>query len=67
MLSDFRLEEALEESKRVLLRAPMSPSSHSLHARVLWELGEADKAIEFLQEALRMYPFDGIYRMQLTV
>lgn len=67
LLADFRLEEALEESERVLLRAPMSPSSHSLHARVLWELGEADKAIEFLQEALRMYPFDGMYRMQLTV
>ena len=67
LLAEFRLEEALEESERVLLRAPMTPSSHSLHARVLWELGEADKAIEFLQEALRMYPFDGMYRMQLTV
>lgn len=66
LLAEFRLEEALIESQRVLDRAPWSPSSHSLHARVLWELGESDQAIDFLHDALRMHPVDGMYRIQLA-
>ena len=66
LLAEHRLAEALEESTRALERSPLFPSTIALQARVLWEMGEADEAISLLQEALRLYPFEGSYRLLLT-
>jgi tetratricopeptide (TPR) repeat protein len=65
-LLDQRYEEALFESELALKTMPYSPWAWSTVAQARWELGEADRAIEALQEALSLNRFNLPIRIRLT-
>ncbi len=56
LLGDGRTDDALLDSTWALSQLPMSPRAHGVQAKVLWATGEADDAIERLQDALRIDP-----------
>lgn len=45
---------------------PHSPWAHAVTGQILWELGESGEAIEHLQEALRIHPYDATVRKVLS-
>ena len=65
-LLDQRYDEALFEASAALEAMPQSPWAWSIVAQAQWEVGEADHAIESLQEALSLNRFNLPVRMRLT-
>ncbi len=65
-LLDQRFDEALFEASAALEAMPQSPWAWSIVAQAQWEVGEADHAIESLQEALSLNRFNLPVRMRLT-
>jgi len=66
LMLDGRWPEALGEAQAVLDASPWSPWAHTLVAQSLWELGEADPAIERLQFALELDRFNLPVRARLA-
>lgn len=54
LLDDGRVEEAADEALWALQRLPHSTMAWLVASEALWQLGEADRAIEMLQTALGM-------------
>ncbi|MFH1464497.1 MAG: sulfatase-like hydrolase/transferase [Pseudomonadota bacterium] len=65
-LRDERLQEAWGYAERGLEELPHSVWALSTAARVLWARGEADAAIERLQDALKLDPYNVPLRVLLT-
>ena len=65
-LLDSRHDEALFEAEAALEQMPYSAWAWSTVADAHWELGDADRSIEALQEALRLSRFNLPIRMRLT-
>jgi arylsulfatase A-like enzyme/cytochrome c-type biogenesis protein CcmH/NrfG len=65
-LADGRLREAGAYAERGLEQLPRNVWAMSTSAQVLWAQGEADPAIERLQDALRLDPYHVPLRAVLT-
>jgi predicted Zn-dependent protease len=65
-LQDGRLQEAWDYAQRGLVELPHSVWALSTVARVQWERGEADGALERLQDALKLDPYNVPLRVLLT-
>ncbi len=61
-----RLDEADHYAQRGLEQLPRSTWAQSISAQVLWARGDADRAIERLQDALRVDPYHLHLRAILT-
>ncbi|HMV65685.1 MAG TPA: tetratricopeptide repeat protein, partial [Myxococcota bacterium] len=66
LLLDHRPREALAEAELGERTMPWSMWALTTTARARWELGRADPAIERLQQALALHPFDVPTRLLLT-
>ena len=66
LLLDGRADEALEEARDALDRMPRSPWAHAVTAQALWEQGQSDAALDLLQEALRLDPWNLPLRVRLV-
>jgi tetratricopeptide (TPR) repeat protein len=66
LLLDYRYSEALALAREGVARTPRSPWALTLEAQALWELGEADPAIERLQQALELDRFNLPVRLRLA-
>ena len=66
LLSDGRVDEAHAEISGAMDALAHHPWAHLVLAEVLWQQGQADRAIDALHEALRLAPFDLPVRMQLA-
>jgi choline-sulfatase len=56
----------LEDAQAAVRALPWSAWAYALYGRVLWELGDADAAIDALQEALRLDPYPAPVRIELV-
>jgi arylsulfatase A-like enzyme/Flp pilus assembly protein TadD len=65
-LVDGRPDLAYGDAWFALGRLPTSPWAHTVTAQALWDLGEADDAIDLLQSALRLDPMNASVRVRLT-
>jgi len=66
LMLDSRYAEALMEARFGVTQMPRSPWALTLEAQALWELGEADPAIDRLQQALELDRFNLPVRMRLA-
>jgi arylsulfatase A-like enzyme/Flp pilus assembly protein TadD len=64
-LAQGRNDEAVIDAKRALDKMPYSPWAYTTYAQALWEVGDSERAIESLQDALRLSPINHFVRMRL--
>jgi len=66
LLMDGHPTSALEEARWALELSPTAPGAYALAGRALFELGQADAAIDALWEALAWNPYDLGVRVHLV-
>jgi len=66
LLEEGQLAAALEEARVGLLGVPWSPWAHQVMGDILWALGRPDDAIDEMQEAIRLDPWQAGVRVRLA-
>lgn len=66
LIVDGRYDDALDDATWALYQMPNSALAHRIQAVALWELGEADRAIERLNTALELDRWNLAVRYELT-
>lgn len=65
-LRDMQPQAALPDAESAVNRMPWSAWAQAVYGRALWEIGETDRAIAALQEALRLDPYPAPIRIELV-
>jgi len=65
-LYDKQPWNAVADAKAALEFMPHSPWAHAVNGQILWELGESEDAIERLQDALLLNPYNVSVRIVLS-
>lgn len=65
-LGDLQPQAALPDAIAAVSGMPWSAWAQAVYGRVLWELGDTDRGIAALQEALRLDPYPAPIRIELV-
>jgi predicted Zn-dependent protease len=66
LLANQRNDEAVVDARLALAQMPFSAWAYTTVAQAEWELGNPDRAISALQDALKLNPLNHHVRMRLT-
>ncbi len=66
LLEEGQVAAAREEARVGLQGVPWSPWAHQVMGDILWELGRPDAAIDEMQEAIRLDPWQAGVRVRLA-